>query len=61
MVLNFMILKNCAFNPGLGWRKNTLPLLAITRTKVVRIIVGESIANKAKAEKKSKTGLILFR
>jgi hypothetical protein len=56
-----MILKICAFNPGLGWRKNTLPLLAITRTKVVIMIRGDSIVNKIKAEMKSTTGLKVFR
>jgi hypothetical protein len=56
-----MILKVCAFNPGLGWRKNTQPLLAITRTKVVRMIMGESSAKTIIAEMKSATGFIVRR
>jgi hypothetical protein len=60
MVLNLMILNDCAFNPGLGWIKNTLPLLAIRRTKVVITIRGDRIANKIKVEMKSTIGLKVF-
>jgi hypothetical protein len=61
MVLNLMILKVFSFKPGLDWRKNTLPLFAIKRTSVVRIIIGDSIANKKKDDVKSATGFTMSR
>jgi len=60
MVLNLITLNTFAFKPGLGCRKNTLPLLAIRRMiKTIRKM-GSKIMNPVSEIMKSKRGFKYF-